>query len=109
MSKNDPDILYFKLTSGEEIVGEVVTNTSSYLEIKNIIQVIMVQNGEGSVGIQFMPFAAITATETPLRLYRHSIAVEGVPSQEFMNNYNQKYGSGIQVVDGFAANQILHS
>lgn len=105
------DIRYFKLASGEEIVAEVIGSypaDSTYL-LKNALAIHLVPTETGQVGVQTIHFPMICTEGKSFTLYLSSVAVESSEvSQEFLNQYNQKYGSGIQIVPSLHSGQMLN-
>lgn len=92
-------IVVFKITSGEEIIGEVFNPLGEVVEIKNPA-VVMMQRTEQGVGIALMPY--LPYCDGNISFYRNCIVAEGEPSQNMINEYNRIYGAGIQVAPASA-------
>lgn len=92
-------IVVFKITSGEEIIGEVFNPLGEVVEIKNPA-VVMMQRTEQGVGIALMPY--LPYCDGNISFYRNSIVAQGEPSQNMINEYNRIYGAGIQVAPASA-------
>ena len=92
-------IVIFKITSGEEIIGEVFTPLGHSVEIKNPA-VVMLQRAENGVGIALMPY--MPYCDGNVSFYNSSIVAEGTPSQNMINEYNRIFGSGIQIAPASA-------
>lgn len=90
------DIRTLKLTTGEEIVGEVVQQNSDSLDIKNPVKVVA-QNTQNGPVLGFMPWVQSANTDQPLSLHREYIVVMLDTAEEVKNGYNQIFGAGIVV------------
>ena len=88
------DIVVFKITSGEEIIGEVFIPFGESIKIKNPA-VIMLQRTEQGVGVALMPY--MPYCEGSVMFHKSSIIAEGEPSQNMINEYNRIYGAGIEI------------
>ena len=98
---------FFKLQSGEELLGTFDSETEDCYVFKNLITVHFMPNEQGHIGVQFVPFP-VSAKEGQL-VYIVKAAVSVMMSEvsiDLINAYNQKYGSGIAVVSNPS---ILHS
>lgn len=101
------EVLFFKLVSGEELVGEYVSQNSEEITFKNMILCQFVPNNQGQVGIQFLPYPISADENVEITIRKTGIVLMPFePDQNLMNAYNQKYGSGLQVVSNPG---ILHS
>ena len=110
MSYQSDQIIFFKLSSGEEIVAQFIESdgANTYF-VKNALQVQIVPIN-GQVSVQTIPFPMLCDEGKPIRVNKASIMVESSNvSQDFINQYNEKYGSGIQVVPSFNPGTLLHS
>ena len=90
------NIQVFKLTSGEDVLGELV-NTSSTYSIKNPVGIAVVrgQNGQPNVGLTPFPLHAEQKKDVVVEIPTTSVVYSYVPAEDFINNYNQIFGSGI--------------
>jgi hypothetical protein len=89
----------YKLTTGEEVIGDVVNDSDSSLELKNPAQIILqrTENGMGLAIAPFMPYSSENVT-----LYRIAIVSECEPDINLVNEYNKIFGSGIQIAPASA-------
>ena len=92
-------IVIFKITSGEEIIGEVFTPLGHSVEIKNPAVIMMQRSGDG-VGIGLMPY--MPYCDGNISFTKNLIVAEGEPSQNMVNEYNRIFGAGIQVAPASA-------
>lgn len=97
MSKSNVKV--FKLINGEDLIGEVFNYYAEHIELKNPAQIVLQQTQTG-VGVALAPYMPFV--EGNLDLKRQSIAAEGEPKQEMVNEYNRVFGAGIQVVSANA-------
>jgi hypothetical protein len=92
-------IAIFKLVSGEEMIGEVVSLADNTFVVKNSA-VVMLQRTEQGMGVALMPY--MPYCEGNISFYKDSLVAEGEPSQNMVNEYNRLYGSGIQIAPASA-------
>lgn len=92
-------IIIFKITSGEEMIGEVANEFDKHIEVANPAVIMMQRSGEG-VGIGLMPY--MPYCDGNIQFSRASIVAEGEPSQNMVNEYNRIFGAGIQVAPASA-------
>jgi hypothetical protein len=92
-------IVVFKLTSGEEMIGEVFSTVGDNFYIKNPAVVILQRNEQG-VGVALMPY--MPYCEGDISFSRSSIVAEGNPSQNMINEYNRIFGAGIEIAPASA-------
>lgn len=90
-----------KLSSGEEIIGDVVSVPSEYvLKVKNPASIHMVPSPQnGTMGVALLPWLSY-AEEHEFTIPKDNVMVLPFdPSVEFLNRYNQMFGSGIQIAN----------
>ncbi len=86
-----------RLKSGEDVVGEIVSENSEIIKVKNPAMIMPMSDGKGNqvqVGLApWMPFSEAREFDLP----REWVLLTTEPAQEIVNNYNQVFGSGIVV------------
>ena len=102
------DIYYLKLISGEEIVTTIVDSSESTYTIKNSLQ-IQYQHSPNGVSVHTIEYPVISDPSEPVILAKSSIAVSAKPNIDFMNSYNERFGSGIQIASTTQTRTILNS
>lgn len=90
-------IKFIKLISGEELMGEVLRKEDDHYVMKNTILVNLIPNEDGRIGVQMVPFPFLVGEGDEIKILSSAISIEGNPSDDFLNSYNEKYGH-IQVV-----------
>jgi hypothetical protein len=102
-------VIYVKLTTGEEIIGELVESNEHHLVIKKCLQFQLIPDNQGRVGLQFIPFPVFDEDSSEaFSINPSAVVMAKKPSQDILNAYNQKYGSGIQVVGQGALGNLLN-
>lgn len=86
----------FKLTSGEDIISEVLEETSNDVTLKNPAAIIVQQTSEGRVGAAFVPFTPF-AKNNIVVIYKTAIAGHMEIDVKLMNEYSRIFGSGIMI------------
>lgn len=84
-----------RLTTGEDIISEIVSDIDGVYTLKNPVQVSMVPsrtNGQPTFG--FIPFP-LTSNDKELSISKVNVVFVCEPAEEFLNQYNSLFGSGI--------------
>ena len=92
------DIKVFKLISGEELIGKAEVTGLGYT-LESPATILMQQTKEG-VGLALMPY--MPYADGKVKLFSQSIATEGTPSNNMINEYNRLFGSGIEIAPASA-------
>lgn len=90
------DIRILKLTTGEEILGEIVSDTA-IIRIKNPVGIAVVRDKSGMPNVGFAPFPLHAESKSGLTvdIDRHHVVYSYEPAEDFVTNYNQIFGTGI--------------
>jgi hypothetical protein len=89
-------ILVLKLTSGEDVLGDAEIIQDEW-RIKNPVGIAVVRgkDGQPNVGLAPFPLHAPQKKDATIDISPSSVVYSYVPAQEFIDNYNQIFGSGI--------------
>jgi len=90
-------ILVMKLVTGEEVLGEIESESESEFVVCNPVGIAIVRGKDGQPNVGFAPFPlhAEQKTGATVALNKKSVVYSYVPAEDFVNNYNQIFGSGI--------------
>lgn len=94
------EVVFFKLSSGEEILAEKV-GSSSFV---NCLQVFVQPMQDGQIGIQFMPWPFAVEEDEPIVINPVNIIFSNTPKKDLVNKHREWFGK-IQIV----SNSLLHS
>jgi hypothetical protein len=88
----------FKISSGEEIIGNVTESTETHVTIDDVASVLMMPGGAGGQRVQlglapFLPYSE----DGKFTINKSYVIVEFEPNTDMINNYNRIFGSGIQI------------
>jgi hypothetical protein len=93
-----------KLTSGEDVLGEVTILGDLYVITDPVgISIVRQPNGQPGVGLTPFPLHAMSDPNQPpkkgytIDIPARSVVYSYVPAQDFIDNYNQIFGAGIIV------------
>jgi len=91
------DIKILKLITGEEVLGEVESESETEIVISNPVGVAIVRGKDGQPNVGFAPFPLHSEQKTgqTIAFYKKNVVYSYVPAEDFINNYNQIFGSGI--------------
>jgi len=89
-------IMVLKLTSGEDVLGDAEI-TQGQWRIKNPVGIAVVRGKDGQPNIGFSPFPlhADPVKDLTIDFSVDSVVYSYTPAQDFIDNYNQIFGSGI--------------
>ena len=83
--------------TNQTLIGEVVGETDSHITLKQTVQVIVQPTKEGPM-MGFSPFLEFAEEfKTGITLPKDNIQCITTPMVELVNQYNQVFGSGIQI------------
>jgi hypothetical protein len=90
-------LLVMKLVTGEEVFGEIEAESETEFVIVNPVAIAVVRGKDGQPNIGFAPFPlhAEQKTGATVAISKKSVVYSYVPAEDFINNYNQIFGSGI--------------
>lgn len=82
-----------RLTTGEEVLGEIVSVNVTKITIKNPVRVIMVPSkaDPNNPTVAFAPFVQ-WSDDKELELNAHHVTFSATPITEFVNQYNSMFG-----------------
>lgn len=90
------NIKVVKLATGEEILAEIEENEDGII-ITNPVRIAVMagQNGQPNIGFAPWPIHAEQEKESEYVIAKKHVVYSYTPAQEYVNNYNQIFGSGI--------------
>ena len=93
------DIKILKLITGEEVLGEIESQSETEIVIINPVGVAVVRGKDGQPNVGFAPFPlhAEQKTDATVCFSKKNIVYSYVPAEDFVKNYNQIFGSGIVI------------
>lgn len=86
-----------KLITGEEILGEIESESETEFVLCNPVGIAIVRGKDGQPSVGFAPFPLHAEQKTGLTvaLSKKNVVYSYTPAEDFINNYNQIFGSGI--------------
>ena len=83
------DVKLFRITTGEEVIAELVSETDNTVTVKNGLVVLPTNNGVG-----FAPWATVIDNDNPdiTMSMQHVVYVAAV-QEDVANKYNEMFGS----------------
>jgi hypothetical protein len=91
------DIKILKLNTGEEVLGEIESESETEFVICNPVGVAIVRGKDGQPNVGFAPFPlhAEQKKDQTIVFSKKNVVYSYVPAKEFIDNYSQLFGSGI--------------
>lgn len=80
-----------KLSTGETIAGNIVEETSLYVDIMRPVKIIIVPKEKNSMTVMFTKWDHIVEYSLPMRVYKTAIVSVGEPPQDFKDSYIDIY------------------
>lgn len=91
MAKTD-NIKVIRLSTGEELIGEVLTHTADKLVVKNPVRIVVIPTADqANPKVGFGPFTQWTE-DKELTLNSYHVTFTGTPINEFLNQYSAMFG-----------------
>lgn len=93
------NILALKLVTGEDLLGEIESQSETEFVIVNPVGIAIVRGKDGQPNVGFSPFPlhAEQKTGSTVAISKRNVVYSYEPAEDFKNNYNQIFGSGIVV------------
>jgi len=90
-------ILAMKLVTGEEILGEIESESETEFVISNPVGIAIVRGKDGQPNVGFAPFPihAEQKSGATIALAKKNVVYSYTPAEDFISNYNSIFGSGI--------------
>lgn len=85
------NVKVLKLTTGEEIVSEIV-DEGSYYKLKNPVKFVMTPIGQDKVGIEMHPFIMLSR-DTEYELSKEVVMLVADPLENVENSYKEQFGT----------------
>jgi hypothetical protein len=93
------NIISLKLLTGEDVLGEIESESETEFVLVNPVGITVVRGKEGQPSIGFSPFPlhAEQKSGAVIAIAKRNVVYSYVPAEDFITNYNQIFGSGIIV------------
>ena len=90
-------IIVLKLITHEEVLGEVKSETPFIFTLSNPVAIAVVRGQDGQPNVGFAPFPthANHGKNATIDIDKKNVVYYYVPADDFIENYNQIFGSGI--------------
>ena len=91
------EIIALKLITGEDVLGELESETELVVVLSNPVGISIVRGKDGKPNIGFSPFPihAEQKKDATIVIHNKHVVYSYVPAQDFIENYKQIFGSGI--------------
>jgi hypothetical protein len=92
------EIKILKLITGEEVLGEIESESETEMVLSNPVGIAIVRGNKGEPSVGFAPFplhAEQKKDNVSIALSKKNIVYSYVPAQDFIDNYNSIFGAGI--------------
>lgn len=88
-----------KLITGEDILGEIESESETEFVLENPVGIAVVRGQDGNPNIGFSPFPihGENSKGITIAIAKKNVVYSYVPAEDFVTNYNQIFGSGIIV------------
>jgi hypothetical protein len=92
-------IMSFKLITGEDVLGEIESESETEFVLVNPVGITVVRGKDGTPNIGFSPFPlhAEQKTGATICFAKKNVVYSYTPAEDFVSNYNQIFGSGLVV------------
>ena len=93
------NILAMKLITGEDILGEIESQSETEFVLVNPVGIAIVRGKDGNPNIGFSPFPLHAEQKTGLTvaIAKRNVVYSYEPAEDFKSNYDQIFGSGLIV------------
>lgn len=93
------EIVAMKLITGEDVLGEIESQSETEFVLVNPVGIVTVRGKDGQPSVGFSPFPIHSEQKTnaTIAFAKKHVVYSYVPAQDFIDNYNQIFGSGLVV------------
>ena len=93
------EIIALKLITGEDVLGEIESQSETEYVIVNPVGIAVVRGKDGTPNVGFTPFPihAEQKTDATVAISKKNVVYSYTPAEDFVSNYKQIFGSGIVV------------
>jgi hypothetical protein len=93
------EVLALKLVTGEDLLGELESQSETEFVIVNPVGIAVVRGKDGTPQVGFSPFPihGEQKSGTTIALAKKNVVYSYTPAEDFITNYNSIFGSGIIV------------
>jgi hypothetical protein len=81
-----------KLISGEELLGEVMEETTTEIALKNVLAILISRAQDGNLGVGFVPFAPYLGKDVIHDFNRSQLIFVKEVDEQMRNQYNSIFG-----------------
>lgn len=91
------NIKVLKLITQEEVLGEIESESETEYVLCNPVAIAVMRGKDGNPNVGFAPFPlhAEQKIDGTIAIAKRNVVYSYVPAEDFINNYNQVFGSGI--------------
>jgi len=91
------DILALKLITGEDILGEIESQSETEYVLLNPVGIAVLRGQDGKPQVGFAPFPihAEQKSNSTIVISKKHVVYSYEPAEDFIKNYNQIFGTGI--------------
>ena len=93
------NIIAMKLTTGEDVLGEIESQSETEFVLVNPVGITVVRGKDGQPSIGFSPFPlhAEQKSGAVIAIAKKNVVYSYTPAEDFITNYSSIFGSGIIV------------
>lgn len=81
-----------KLTTSEEVIGEVVGDTADSITLKNVVVVAIQPGPDGRAALGFLPFMPYLGKDKSITIKLANVIVSEEVDDQMANQYNSVFG-----------------
>ena len=92
-------VLALKLVTGEDVLGEIESESETEFVLVNPVGVVTVRGKDGQPSVGFSPFPVHSEqiTGATIALAKKHVVYSYVPAEDFLRNYDQIFGTGLVI------------
>jgi hypothetical protein len=93
------EVIALKLVTGEDVLGEIESQSETEYVLVNPVGIAVVRGKDGNPNIGFSPFPihGEQKTDATICLAKKNIVYSYTPAEDFITNYKSIFGAGIIV------------
>lgn len=92
-------VLAIKLVTGEDVLGEIESESETEFVLVNPVGVVTIRGKDGQPSVGFSPFPihGEQISGATIALAKKHVVYSYVPAEDFLRNYDQIFGTGLVI------------
>jgi hypothetical protein len=92
------NVKIMKLMNGDDVIADIKYGNDNIVILSGSAKIMMFPSEEGGMGLALMPWLPYS-DDKEVEIKEKNILITVIPSSQILNEYNERFGSGLVVPD----------